>query len=127
MVCIYCGAKTKVINSRLQKRSNQIWRRRQCLKCQAVFTSSETADLAQLLSVKKTHKHLEPFSRELLFLSVHDALKHRKTALKDAMGLTDTIINKVCALAPAAVIDRSELVEIAATILERFDKVAASH
>ncbi len=127
MVCIYCGSKTKVINSRLQKRSNQIWRRRQCLKCQAVFTSNESADLTQLISIRKTHKHLEPFSREILFLSVHDALKHRKTAISDAMGLTDTIINKVCAATQAAVIDQGDLVETAGAILKRFDKAAATH
>lgn len=51
MKCIYCGHKTVVINSRLQLKPNQVWRRRQCLACQQIFSSLEGVDWSQAIRV----------------------------------------------------------------------------
>src|SRR5579872_3157022 len=51
MNCIYCGGRTEVTNSRRQKRNNQVWRRRQCLKCKTVVTTQETIDYSSALWV----------------------------------------------------------------------------
>jgi transcriptional repressor NrdR len=126
MVCIYCGGGTKVTNSRPQKRMNAIWRRRQCLRCGAIFTTTEAADLLRSWRIQKKSV-LEPFSRDNLFVSIYDSLKHRKTALEDASGLTDTVINKCLEHVANATLDRDDLVTVAAQTLKHFDKAAASH
>lgn len=53
MVCIYCSGETQVINSRPQKRLNNIWRRRKCTACEGIFTTSESPDLTSSLVVIK--------------------------------------------------------------------------
>lgn len=126
MVCIYCGSGTKVTNSRPQKRVNGVWRRRQCLSCHTVFTSTEAVDLSGNIRVAK-QKRLEPFRRDKLLLSIHDSLKHRKTATDDATGLTDTIIARLYPLMTDSVIQTVDITVITTETLKRFDKVAATH
>lgn len=125
MVCIYCGGNTKVTNSRLQKRANQIWRRRQCLDCQATFTTEEQAvtDTSLLVS---SPKRVEPFSREKLLLSVYEALRHRKTAISDATALCDTVWTQLQPQITAAQLTRRQIVETTHKILKRFDKAGAT-
>ena len=126
MVCIYCGASTSVTNSRHQKRANQVWRRRRCEACQSVVTTVEGVDYAASISLKTTSGALEPFQRDILFISVYDSLRHRKTAVSDAEALTATILKQlpVCFDATTAV-DREKLVNLTATTLQRFDSAAA--
>ncbi len=126
MVCIYCQSKTQVTNSRPQKRSNSIWRRRQCQSCEAIFTSIEIADLSASIVVSK-EKSLEAFSRDKLLLSIHGSLKHRKTAPSDATALTDTIISQTVPHITDATIKADVLAKISYQTLDRFDKAAATH
>lgn len=126
MVCVYCGHETQVTNSRHQKRANQVWRRRKCLSCDAIFSTNEGVDSSQALSVQR-NKSLEPFSRDQLFVSIYDSLKHRKSALSDATGLTTTVLSTIYPLTQNATIDRDAIVTVATTVLERFDRVAATH
>lgn len=126
MVCIYCGSETKVTNSRPQKRVNKVWRRRQCLSCNTVFTSTEAVDLSGSIRVAK-QKHLQAFRRDKLLLSIHDSLKHRKTAISDATGLTDTIIAKLYPLMTNSVLQPADITVITLEALKRFDKTAATH
>lgn len=125
MVCVYCGHETQVTNSRHQKRANQVWRRRKCVDCGAIFSTTEGVDTSQALSVQKKNG-LEPFSRDTLLVSVYDSLRHRKTALQDATALTSTILNALMPLADKAVLDRDVVVTVTAAILDRFDKPAAT-
>lgn len=126
MVCIYCNGSTQVTNSRPQKRTNTVWRRRQCLQCKTVFSTIEAADTSLSITVRK-NKQLEPFLRDHLFISVYDSLRHRKSALADATSLTNTMLTTIYQLAEAAVIDRDVIVTVCATVLERFDTIAATH
>lgn len=126
MVCIYCGGETQVINSRSQKRYNHVWRRRRCAKCGAVFTSVETAELSKSLVIKNKG-NLQPFLRDTLFISIYESLKHRKSALRDATALTETIIGKLEHHIADGVINRDVLVQAAYLSLKRFDKAAAMH
>lgn len=126
MLCVYCGSDTQVTNSRHQKRLNQVWRRRKCLNCGAIFSTLEGANTSQALSVLKKNG-LEPFSRDTLFISVYDSLRHRKTVLDDATALTSTIISRLTPLVEDASIDRDVIVTVTTTVLQRFDKPAASH
>jgi transcriptional regulator NrdR family protein len=127
MVCIYCQSETRVINSRLQKRVNNIWRRRKCESCKAVFTSVESPAFDKQLTVQQSPSHVQPFSRDQLFLSVYDSLKHRKTALNDASALTDTIVGHLLPRIQNAALESITIAEEANKILKRFDKVASVH
>lgn len=126
MRCIYCQSETSVINSRPQKRTNRTWRRRTCLACKTTFTSIEAVNLAGSIAVTDAND-LQPFSRDKLFLSVYDSLKHRKTAQKDATGLTDTIISTLYALMNNATLNKSNIVATTIKTLSRFDRAAATH
>ena len=69
---------------------------------------------------------LEGFDRDTLLLSIYDTLKHRETALKDAQGLTRTIIANALKTATDGVISRTNLIKEALQVLERFDTAAAT-
>jgi transcriptional repressor NrdR len=125
MVCIYCGNETKVVNSRHQKKANQVWRRRKCLNCQAIFTTLEGVDTTQALRLRRD-KRYEPFSRDILLLSVYESLRHRKTAIQDATELTGTILSHLYPLITDATVERDVIVEVATVTLSRFDKAAAT-
>lgn len=126
MVCIYCSNDTRVVNSRPQKRLNRVWRRRTCTTCGTTFTSSEAIDLSGSITVRDM-KHLEPFQRDKLFMSIYDSLKHRKTALSDASGLTDTVISRLYPLMKDAIVERMAIIGAVTEVLTRFDGVAATH
>ena len=125
MNCIFCAGDTKVTNSRPQKRTNSVWRRRECKDCGAIFTSEEHLDFAGSIMVRGTD--LEPFSRDILFVSIHDSLKHRKTATQDATALTDTIIQQVLHELTSPEISKSALAQKTCAVLARFDPVAETH
>jgi len=127
MVCIYCGSETKVTNSRHQRRANNVWRRRQCVSCNTVFSTIESPDIELSITIRQSNGRLEPFLRDKLLVSVYDSLKHRKSALTDATALTATIVTRAYELADQALIERDALVEITYVVLERFDTVAATH
>lgn len=124
MVCIYCGSETKVTNSRHKKKTNETWRRRECLNCQAVFTTLELTDLGGSLSVKDKKGHLEPFERDKLWLSIMSACGHRKDASQAASSLTATVISQLLPQINQATLSKEEIVETVAQVLKRFDKAA---
>jgi len=125
MVCIYCGGKTGVINSRAQKKANQTWRRRQCKDCQAVFTSVEAVDLPSSLLFVRSSKHSERFQRDKLFVSVYESCKHRKDAQSASTALTATVLGKLFAKIETASLKRQQVVSVTTDVLKRFDKAAA--
>ena len=126
MVCTYCGCETQVINSRLQKRLNKVWRRRKCQGCNCVITTLEGPDFSSTLLFKSPNGHLEPFQRDKLFLSVYDALKHRKTAQQDATALTDTVIAKLLGQVHDATLLKKDVIDTTSGVLKNFDKAAAT-
>lgn len=126
MVCIYCGGRTSVVNSRHQKRANQVWRRRQCDNCQSIVTTVEGLDFAASLSLKTAASAYKPFQRDILFISVYDSLRHRKTAISDAEALTATILRALpTCFDQNKSVDRTKLITLVAQTLQRFDKAAA--
>jgi transcriptional regulator NrdR family protein len=127
MVCIHCGEKTHVTNSRAQKRSNQVWRRRQCRACGAVFTTEETAQYEAAWLIRDARGSLRPFSRDKLFLSLYKSCQHRKTALEDAAGLAETVIKKLGGQVQDGVVNRINVIQVTQVALNRFDKAASSH
>lgn len=124
MNCVFCGGDTRVTNSRPQQRTNSVWRRRSCIDCSTIFTSTEVIDLSGSIVVKSATA-LASFSRDKLFISVYESLKHRKTALEDATALTDTIIQRILTAITGAEIQKSLITNTACQVLEAFDRSAA--
>lgn len=114
------------MNSRSQKRGNQVWRRRRCASCRALFSTEEAANLELAWQVRSAGR-LRPFSRDKLFLSLYGSCEHRGTALSDARGLTDTVIGRLAARVKDGVVQASDITGVAQVALNRFDKAASVH
>jgi transcriptional repressor NrdR len=123
MVCIYCGGETKVINSRLQRRNNQVWRRRACLTCQSVFTTHESIELETSLSVMRSGQSV-PFLPDLLLEELMMSLKDRKDVYTASREVLGTIIRKLLALPQKPLFKPEDISKMTAEVLKRFDKRA---
>jgi transcriptional repressor NrdR len=126
MVCLYCGGKTEVVNSRPQKRMNQVWRRRKCSACGAVFTTNERIDYSATIVVKRKTA-LEPFERDTLLVSLAASLGHRPTAVGDAAALATTVTRALLAAAENGVVEVTNITAESYKVLNRFDTLAAAH
>ena len=126
MVCLYCGGKTEVVNSRPQKRMNQIWRRRKCSACGAVFTTNERIDYSATIVVKRK-SGLEPFERDTLLVSLATSLGHRPTAVGDAAALATTVTRALLSAAENGVVEVTNITAESYKVLNRFDTLAAAH
>src|SRR5665213_2074944 len=128
MVCIYCQSRTRVTNSRLQKKSNKVWRRRFCPKCKNTFTSIEALhDLSFIVSdTNDPNWSPKPFSRDNLFVSIYLSCGHRTNPVNDATALTDTVVAKLLSTVTDGSILKTDLLTIAESVLERFDPVAST-
>jgi|HubBroStandDraft_4_1064222.scaffolds.fasta_scaffold54793_1 transcriptional regulator NrdR family protein len=125
MVCIYCGGSTEVKNSRLQKRVNQVWRRRYCKQCGAIFSTQEVVQLSTALMVRYSGKNqLRPFSRDELFLSIYESCKHRRKAIDDTSAITQTIISRLNGMSDTGSVLYTELVDVVRSVLKNFDQTA---
>lgn len=128
MVCVYCGGKTAVKNSRGSAARQTTWRRRECLTCRSLVTTREQIDYGSAWRVKSSSSQpLRPFLRDKLFLSVYESVSHRKTALEDATQLTDTIIPLLGSLQHTGIIPVSGIIRTTTTVLGHFDKAAGVH
>jgi transcriptional repressor NrdR len=123
MVCLYCNGKTRVINSRPQKRNNQIWRRRQCLSCEAIFTTHEGIDLSSLLIVDIGTKP-QPFLVDKLFTEVLLAVQEHKNCYEVAREVTSTIVAKLLKTPGKPVYGTRQISKITAQVLKRLDRRA---
>jgi transcriptional repressor NrdR len=123
MNCIYCGNDTQVTNSRLQKRSNQVWRRRQCKTCGAVFTTHEAIDLSQTLLVG-SGASMGPFLPDLLFTDVLLALQDRKDAYVAAREVVSTTVQNLLKSSQSPSFTPKKISEATAKVLKRLDKRA---
>lgn len=126
MVCIYCGFSTQVINSRQQKRLNQVWRRRRCLQCGAVFTSHEAVDLGASVTISSDSRSLTPFNQNALLISIYDCCRHRATAASDAQALLQTILSQLRPQIADGVLRRDAITATTYQVLSRFDIPAAT-
>jgi transcriptional repressor NrdR len=123
MVCVYCGHETRVANSRLQKRNNQIWRRRVCVTCKAVFTTHEATDLSRSLLVD-SRGSTGPFLPDMLYTEVLLALQDRKDCYMAAREVTNTVIKKLLALPSNPLFIPSDISREAGAVIGRLDRQA---
>lgn len=126
MECIYCGKKTKVTNSRPQKKDHQTWRRRECTSCHATITSVEGFDLSTALRVEKLSGKYEPFERDKLFLSIYQSIDHLPSAALSAKSLTATVLRHITKTKPLdPVVSSSKIAQQTAMVLKRFNAAAS--
>ena len=123
MVCVYCGHDTKVVNSRLQKRSNQVWRRRKCTACKAIFTTSEAVDLPSSLLVQ-SGTSTAPFLPDMLFTELLLAVQDRKDRYVTARELTNTVIQRLLKQPGSPLFTPGQISRVSSEVLGRFDKRA---
>ena len=126
MECIYCGKKTKVTNSRPQKKDHQTWRRRECLSCHATVTSVEGLDLRGSLRAEKRNGQIEPFERDKLYISIYNAINHLPDAAVIASHLTATVLRHLLDVKPLdPVISTRIIAEQSAKVLRRYNAASA--
>lgn len=123
MVCLYCGNKTRVTNSRLQRRSNQVWRRRQCKACKAVFTTLEAINLPTTLIVDSGSRS-EPFLPDKLYTELLLALQDRKDCYEAAREVTNTTIKELLKLPDKPLYRPEQISFVAGGVLKRLDRRA---
>lgn len=123
MVCLFCKSETDVVNSRPQRRTNSIWRRRQCHACGQLFTTTELFDTSSAIRIA-TNNSSESFSRDRLFLSIFQACEHLPDAIEVATALTATIIGRLLAAIDSPTVPVHTLTELAAKTLKRYDSAA---
>jgi transcriptional repressor NrdR len=125
MVCVYCNGATHVINSRAQKRNNRVWRRRQCLECKRVFSTEESVQYENVWLVMDASGGYSPFSPDKLQLSLYRSCQHRKTALNDAVALSNTITQKLQPKFKDGLINSQTIAQVSQVALNRFDRAAS--
>lgn len=127
MVCIYCHSTTNIKNSRHKVRLNNVWRRRVCQNCSAVFTTNEEIDYTGSLSVIKKSGGIEPFYKEKIFISVYRSLDHKNSAQPQATAITNTVLSRLFVTKqPVSPTIQSSSIAIAITkTLKNFDASSA--
>ena len=123
MVCLYCGGKTRVFNSRKQHKGNSVWRRRRCQRCLAVFTTQESPDLASTLMVSQSGVYT-PFLADFLYTDILLALQDRKNCYIEAREITKTVIRHLLKLSTSPLFEPRQISVETAKVLKRFNKRA---
>lgn len=103
-------------------RNNNVWRRRRCLSCGAVFTSVEAPDLASSLSVNRLGVY-EPFSVDLLYTELLLALQDRKDCYSAARELSNSVIRNLVKEEGAS-FTPPQISQTSAKVLKRFNRRA---
>jgi transcriptional repressor NrdR len=129
MVCIYCGNKTQVSNSRPHDKKYGTWRRRACTACGAVFSTHETPDLSTAFVALRADGSFQPFDRDRLFASIYESCRHRDQPAADAAALTRTIIIRLLqdASKNAGSIEIARIQTISQAVLQDFDNAAYTY
>jgi transcriptional repressor NrdR len=123
MICPYCSNDSKVSNSRHQKRSNSVWRRRECLSCHSIWTTNERLRGSGTFKVAQGDI-LVDFKPELLLISLYEALRHRKTPATDAQYVHGTVLEKL-QKTNQPVFTTQLIAESCYKVLKNYDKLAA--
>jgi transcriptional regulator NrdR family protein len=125
MVCVYCSGATHIVNSRAQKRSNSVWRRRKCRDCGLIFSTEESVQYENIWLVVDPSGSYSPFSLDRLQMSLYRSCQHRQVALKDAAALTRTIIQKLRPKFSDGLISSQTIAQVSQVALNRFDRAAS--
>jgi transcriptional regulator NrdR family protein len=93
----------------------------------ATFTTFESLDYPKSYKLSSAGSY-QPFSRDVLFISIYQSCAHRRAAIDDARAITDTVIGRVTKhIVRDGVIKREDLIKNCYEVLKRFDGAAASY
>ena len=125
MFCINCFHKaTRVTNSRPQKKTASVWRRRACSNCGTVFTTLEYPSLAQNKSIALANGSTESFNIGKLVISISQAFSHDpRRAAYDSLWLAQSV--EALLSTEYAVITPDDIAAVSHQVLKRFDELAA--
>ncbi len=123
MKCPFCKSiKTEVINSRKTTDEVGVWRRRKCLKCGEIYTTTEYFSHDSLFVVKRNLVR-KKFVYEKLFVSIFNAviggkIRDQGDDAAKAKRLTREIIDEIMKLR-SKYVSTKEIVSFAYKILEK--------
>jgi transcriptional repressor NrdR len=125
MFCINCfHTNTSVANSRPNKKQPQVWRRRRCPQCQAVFTTYERPSLADNTPISLSDGSTDTFNLGKLLLSISKAFTHSPMdAEYNALWLAQTVEDNLST--QRQVITPNDIEAATHQVLKRFDELAA--
>lgn len=124
MICLNCfHEKTKVTNSRPHKKQPIVWRRRQCLSCETIFTSYERPSLDDQYVLDHDNKQ-SPFSIGKLTISISKSFTHNAHAADyDSFFLAQTVESEL--ITRQKEISTDDIIATTHSVLQKFDPVAA--
>jgi transcriptional regulator NrdR family protein len=100
-----------------------VWRRRECVVCQSVFTTHESVELESALSVSINGQNT-PFMPDLLLKELMLALQDRKDVYTASREVLGTIVRKLLALPQKPLYQPQDISKTTADVLKRFDRRA---
>jgi len=123
MRCPFCGHEdTPVKDSRPSMDNSAIRRRRECVSCDARFTTFERVQLSDLTVIKNNDRR-EPFEREKFVRSLKLALQKRPVTAETLERGVNDIIRQLESLGEADIASKT-IGEYAMRMLSRLDSVA---
>lgn len=123
MKCPFCGHdEDKVIDSRPAEDGAAIRRRRECIGCQARFTTYEKVETLPLLVIKKDGTR-EPFNREKIMKGLLKACEKRPVSNDQMLELLSYVEAQVQGAANRE-ISSQEVGELVMKQLKKIDEVA---
>lgn len=123
MICIKCGQNnTSVINSRQNKKTATVWRRRRCKDCGHTYTTYEDVAIDQINVVYKGAT--APFHHTKLLISIASCFEHMPIKrAENAEALSKTVeaklVQKGTETSPEAICGAVY------TCLKQFDRLAS--
>lgn len=126
MICINCfHPRTKVTNSRpAKKATGGTWRRRQCLKCQQLFSTLEVPTDHLLQVSGNSSSQNAPFSLSRLTLSIGKSFAHDEPVGKtSALDLARTVEQSL--VRNQSIPSLEDLAILTHQTIGRFDNLAA--
>ncbi len=126
MNCINCfHENTSVTNSRQHKKDSSVWRRRQCKKCLAIFTTLERPSTPRDLRVLNTnHNQSHPFNLSILTISIAQAFQHSpEEGRNHALDLAESVAAFIVTQHKQPATD--DIAAATHDVLKRFDEIAA--
>jgi transcriptional repressor NrdR len=122
MHCPFCSSEsTRVVDSRLTEPGDAVRRRRQCVACEARFTTYERAE-GPLVAVVKRDGRREPFDRQKLLRGLTRAASKRPVSEEELEALTESIASEARRRGPE--VRAEEIGELALQGLARLDPVS---
>lgn len=124
MVCPSChNTKTKVNNSRKHQDGFSVWRRRECLDCRNVMTTTEKISLESTIVINDSDSSLTPLRYLDIFVSIYNALGGTKDLIREAEALSDTCLTKILKLKKIRLRPR-EIQGVVFETLDSYNKLA---